>query len=247
MTSVKTLANQFFPGLYTRIYHEKQIRRLSNIAVKLRERVLDCESLSDLVERPELMRTGSFWANQKHIEIVRLLEMLKEIQPRYLCEIGAFKGGTLFLFCQVATSNAQIVSIDIDYPEKKRRPFRQFAQRGQRVHCLEADSQNTETVEIVRKYLSGHLFDFLFIDGDHSYQGVKADFELYSPLVRYGGLIAFHDIVPDHNRRFGVQTSNHTGEVPVFWNEIKQRFNHWELIEDPEQDGYGIGVLKWQG
>jgi len=38
--------------------------------------------------------------------------------------------------------------------------------------------------------------DFLFIDGDHTYEGVEGDFEMYSPLVRRGGIIAFHDIVP---------------------------------------------------
>jgi predicted O-methyltransferase YrrM len=38
--------------------------------------------------------------------------------------------------------------------------------------------------------------DFLFIDGDHTYEGVKQDFEMYTPLVRKGGLVAMHDIVP---------------------------------------------------
>jgi hypothetical protein len=43
-----------------------------------------------------------------------------------------------------------------------------------------------------------HLFesksvDFLFIDGDHTYNGVKQDFELYYDKVRKGGLIYFHD------------------------------------------------------
>lgn len=35
--------------------------------------------------------------------------------------------------------------------------------------------------------------DFLFIDGDHSYEGVKADFELYSKLLTDRGIIAIHD------------------------------------------------------
>ena len=34
----------------------------------------------------------------------------------------------------------------------------------------------------------------LFIDGDHSYEGVKKDFEMWSPFVVKGGLIAFHDV-----------------------------------------------------
>lgn len=35
--------------------------------------------------------------------------------------------------------------------------------------------------------------DFLFIDADHSYEGVKLDFDLYSKLVKKTGIIALHD------------------------------------------------------
>lgn len=35
--------------------------------------------------------------------------------------------------------------------------------------------------------------DFLFIDGDHSFEGVKLDWELWSSLIRPGGKIALHD------------------------------------------------------
>jgi hypothetical protein len=52
--------------------------------------------------------------------------------------------------------------------------------------------------------------DFLFIDADHSYEGIKKDFEMYSLLVRKGGIIAFHDIVPS-----GYPT------LHKFWNEVK--------------------------
>lgn len=34
---------------------------------------------------------------------------------------------------------------------------------------------------------------FLWIDGDHSYEGAKSDFDLFSPWVVEGGVIAFHD------------------------------------------------------
>jgi len=39
------------------------------------------------------------------------------------------------------------------------------------------------------------FFDFVFIDGDHSYEGSSADFEAYYPLVKKGGIFAGHDIV----------------------------------------------------
>ncbi|MEO0196406.1 MAG: class I SAM-dependent methyltransferase [candidate division WOR-3 bacterium] len=45
--------------------------------------------------------------------------------------------------------------------------------------------------------LGNSKLDFLFIEGNHSYEGVKMDFEMYFPLVRKGGIIAFHDIVKD--------------------------------------------------
>ena len=37
------------------------------------------------------------------------------------------------------------------------------------------------------------MIDFLHIDGDHTYEGVKLDWELYSPKVRPGGYITVHD------------------------------------------------------
>ncbi len=42
-------------------------------------------------------------------------------------------------------------------------------------------------------YYQDKEFVFIFIDADHSYEGCKADFEAWSPLVRSGGEIAFHD------------------------------------------------------
>jgi predicted O-methyltransferase YrrM len=36
--------------------------------------------------------------------------------------------------------------------------------------------------------------DFLFLDGDHSYEGVKMDFDIWFPKLKSGGIIAMHDI-----------------------------------------------------
>jgi len=38
--------------------------------------------------------------------------------------------------------------------------------------------------------------DFVYIDGDHSYEATKKDIELYYPKVRSGGLVAGHDYKP---------------------------------------------------
>lgn len=40
-------------------------------------------------------------------------------------------------------------------------------------------------------------YDYLLIDGDHSYDGVARDFELYGPLVKPGGIVVFDDYGTD--------------------------------------------------
>lgn len=42
--------------------------------------------------------------------------------------------------------------------------------------------------------LTGGEVDFLFIDGDHSYNGVKKDWDFYSPFLKKGAIVAFHDV-----------------------------------------------------
>ncbi len=48
------------------------------------------------------------------------------------------------------------------------------------------------TEAVYRMFPDG--IDALFIDGDHAYKAVLQDWLLYSPLVRPGGIIAFHDV-----------------------------------------------------
>ncbi len=99
---------------------------------------------------------------------------------------------------------------------------------------LRKDSHNQETLEEVKNILSGNQLDFLFIDGDHTYEGVKKDFEMYSPLVRKGGIIAFHDIINKDPLRKDI-------EVPKFWSVLKNRYRINEIIFD--KFNYGIGLL----
>jgi predicted O-methyltransferase YrrM len=61
----------------------------------------------------------------------------------------------------------------------------------------------TEVVSIVRQSsveaLSGvpKPIDFLFIDGDHSYEGVKSDWQLFTPHMTAFGVVVFHDTTWD--------------------------------------------------
>ncbi|HVA65665.1 MAG TPA: class I SAM-dependent methyltransferase [Elusimicrobiota bacterium] len=114
---------------------------------------------------------------------------------------------------------------------------------------MKDDSHKPETLAKVKRILGTRQIDFLFIDADHSYEGVKKDYGLYSPLVAPGGLIAFHDIVPSYLTRYGTETSVGIVEVARFWEELKASLPpgaYEEIIQDPNQDARGIGVLKLQ-
>ena len=122
-----------------------------------------------------------------------------------------------------------------------------FSRPGQRLAFFQGSSYAPETVERVRSHLGGQKLDLLFIDGDHSFAGVAKDFTLYRHLVKDGGIIVFHDIVPDYRTRYGRDTGRWTGEVPRFWQAIKPLYRTAEFVESPEQDGLGIGALVYDG
>jgi len=178
-------------------------------------------------------------------EILELLKILRKIKPKTILEIGTANGGTLFLFSQIVDKNATIISIDLPggkfgggYPKWKIPLYKSFAKDTQKIYLIRADSHKEETLRSVKNILGNKKVDFLFIDGDHTYEGVKRDFEMYSPFVRKGGIVAFHDIVhgPTEN----------VGGVPIFWKEIKKHYKHLEIVKDWNQGGCGIGLIFYK-
>ena len=189
--------------------------------------------------------SSGFGITQMPSEIRGLVDRLRVLSPTRFLEIGTHKGGNSFLFCH-AIPGVEL-GIGVDLCVQNAAKLKYFARPGQVYHALHGDSQTTDMRDRARRLLGGRPLDFLFIDGDHRYEGAKADFELYSPLVRTGGLIAFHDICPDHRTLYGTDTGCYAGEVYRLWGELKQRFETEELIDCPGQDGFGIGVIHWQG
>jgi predicted O-methyltransferase YrrM len=183
-----------------------------------------------------------FKAIQVPSELTTLGEILKDQTPECALEIGTAFGGTLLFLCRLARPSATIVSVDLPggrfgggYKPWRRWAYQSFARRGQRLHLLQGDSQSNDMLARVKAAFQNRPLDYIFIDGDHRYEGVKRDFEIYAPMVRKGGLVAFHDIVEGPIEA--------VGGVPQFWKEIKRQYRHIEIIHDPRQGGCGLGLL----
>ncbi|MDQ7785108.1 MAG: class I SAM-dependent methyltransferase [Desulfomonilaceae bacterium] len=174
-------------------------------------------------------------------ELKRLVQIVRTEAPKVICEIGTDHGGTLYCWAKAAAPDALVISIDLPrlYRKTLNRFFRSFVSAGQTIHFVRANSQDDACLAEVKRILDGRKIDFLFIDGDHSYEGVKSDFLMYSKLVRDGGLIALHDIVEhsmDRNRC----------DVERFWHELKPLHACTELIARPGQDCGGIGLVTYR-
>jgi len=174
-------------------------------------------------------------------EIKNLLLILDKVKPKVVLEIGTARGGTLLLFSNIAEEEATLISVDLYQTIEKRILFRYIKKVKQKIYLIQGDSHSIETLRKIKAILRDNKVDFIFIDADHSYEGVKKDFEMYSPLVRKGGIIAFHDIIPDYYTKYGIKTSSWAGEVYKFWNEVKEKYEHLEIVKDRSQDGAGIG------
>jgi cephalosporin hydroxylase len=180
--------------------------------------------------------------SQVKSEILQLAELVQKRQPRVVVEIGTERGGTLFLWHELSHPEAVIVSIDLPggvhgggYPFWKTFFYKRFAKNNQQLCLIRADSRSPETLEKLRSLLDGKKIDFLFIDGDHTYNGVKTDFQNYSSFMSPDGMIAFHDV--------STTPPAVSCKVDVFWREIRNNYRNVEFIENPDQGWGGIGVL----
>jgi predicted O-methyltransferase YrrM len=194
----------------------------------------------------EAQRRG---AMQKLRELAPLIALLRRRSPRVVVEIGTARGGTFYAWCQVAHPEALLVSIDLPggrfgggYTPDDVSTLRRYGRPEQRLHFIRADSHRKETLRTLEQILVGAEIDFLMIDGDHTYEGVRRDFEMYAPLVGAGNPIALHDTLP--------HPQGSSSEVDRFWNEIRRDYRHTEFVDlgpDPPGPQYGgIGVLYWE-
>lgn len=175
-------------------------------------------------------------------EFTALLEEYAALHVHCFLEIGSMYGWSLQHFIHYASDGATAIVVDLPMgPGDWRHSTQQHyvetvwpawaAAKNCDLHLIQENSHHDTTWIKVADHLAGRKLDFLFIDGDHQYESIRLDYEMYSPLVRAGGMIALHDIAELEN-----------GGGHQFWQEVRKNYAHRELLMAPDRKK-GIGVL----
>jgi predicted O-methyltransferase YrrM len=134
-----------------------------------------------------------------------------------LAEIGVWEGGTTRRLREVMAPDATIHAIDPYPPGRSGISYQKLIAAGEvaavsngRVVWLRQTgaeaAQNRSVLEAP--------FDFVFVDGDHTYEGLRRDWEGWSPLVAPGGIVALHDsLLPEGHLDAG--SVRYSNEVPA--------------------------------
>lgn len=164
---------------------------------------------------------------QTSFELEQMVRVCESLRPKRILEIGIWYGGTLKEWLRVA---GVVVAVDVQMLDAER--WQHWAhEQGKELVLIQGNSGSPHVAEKVAEH---GPYDFAFIDGDHSYEGVRRDWETYGPMA---DVVAFHDILP--RPHYGVSR---------LWEEIKQGRMTIEIVGGDKSEHMahphaGIGVV----
>jgi hypothetical protein len=206
---------------------ERSLASPSNPAIA----ALIAADLGAVLMPPDRVGLPSSWWG--HVPFAHWL--VRELKPRLAVELGTAHGISFSAFCNAVRRDGlatRCYAVDTWQGDEHAGFYDESVFNG-----IDASVQQNYSsfATLLRRSFDSALglfaegsIDLLHIDGLHTYEAVKADFEAWSPKLSDRGVVLFHDTAI-HERGFGVWR---------FWKEISQRHPSFEF-----HHSCGLGVL----
>ncbi|WGD28378.1 glycosyltransferase [Ancylobacter sp. WKF20] len=200
---------------------------------------LDETQIADIVRlqgHPALWmptRTGSMSAWWGHVPFAHWI--VSELRPRCIVELGTHNGVSFAAFCEAVLRqhlSCRCYAVDTWQGDDHAGRYGEGVFADLQPFIATRFGSFAElmrmTFDEALPYFADGFVDLLHIDGLHTYEAVKADFEGWLPKMSERGVILFHDINV-RERGFGVWR---------LWEELRTIYPSFEFLH-----GHGLGVL----
>lgn len=206
---------------------------IPNIKEYNKEQLLNWLKNEAGVNHPSWFGEGLFFGGielqQIPEEYIELLWFLKNSNFTDYLNIGIGKGGSFLVETYIQNNLKKSVAVDNSsyWQQHQRESIEEKIEWLKNNTSIFIEFHDTDSGSYLRNCQD--KFDIIFIDGDHSYDGVKSDYLGSLPLLRENGYLVFHDI-------------NSVGcpGVVQLWDEIK----HDSCLEFTHLNTCGIGIWK---
>jgi predicted O-methyltransferase YrrM len=130
------------------------------------------------------------WQDPYMVDIIRAFRLV-DGAGAYV-EVGTRDKGNLAWLAPKLAPGATMVDVDIDrFEESERRLKQEIGDLD--YHAVTGDSIAPETIAKVKAALGPRQADAIFCDSSHMYNHTLAEFELYFPMLKSGGVLMYHD------------------------------------------------------
>lgn len=189
------------------------------------------QSLKSLEIIPKYVEQSSWW---QHVPIAHWI--ISATKPKTVVELGTHYGVSFFAFCEAAEAYAHdcfVYAVDSWEGDAQSGKYGRDVLSTVKNHWLKNHKKNSRLIkgkfEDALEYFGDGKIDLLHIDGFHTYDAVKNDFETWRRKLSKTAIILFHDINVRENN-FGVWR---------FWEELKETkdYKFIELL-----NGHGLGI-----
>ena len=138
-------------------------------------------------------------------DILAMQELIWQVQPDLIIEMGIAHGGSLIFFASMLELNAAcdgpieagVLGVDIDIRQHNRKAIEQHPM-ARRISMIEGSSVDSNIIEQVKASAEGKKKILVCLDSNHTHDHVLAELEAYAPLTSVGSYcVVFDTLIED--------------------------------------------------